>query len=653
MKRTLSFVLTLALVFSMILPLTAADHSGCAHCSHGGSALHIGVKGNTVIISGMLNYDNLNAVWLRCGDTSIIDLPYSKVISVDSGEYFSVNLDISALKKESAIRVLYKLDGESSYYAHHSHVVYKVTPTASGWQLVTSDLIDDGETNGLESIIDMFSANAAATNKPVSLPPTVTSVSTSEDVENYIKVSVNGSTATVSGVLQYDGLRSIWCRCSDTLTVGRPDSKCIDVSSGKYFSIDLDLSNVTEETYIDIWAAVNDDENYRSLFPDHFRVKPENGEYVLRTAPAADHNLTLQNGWINFADTFDAKISDAVKKQSDEICKGITDNYQKLWALHKWVAENIYYDMDWLTKGIVGVHDPDSVLRTRTSVCQGYAELLEAMIEAQGIPAIITYTYASGIDNSGYAFWDVDELPTDTNHAHVAAFVNKRWVTMDATWDSKNIYINGKYEPHSPMAYEYFDPTPEDFAYDHIILSRANEADVSDIPASWAAPEILDAMDQNLVPASLQKDYALNITRAEFSKLIVQLLREKNIKIPSTSSVTFSDTSDPDVLAAAAAGIVLGSNGKFSPNNYITPQEAATMLSRAADVLGIKSGEAQSFSDMNKAAGWAVDYINRVSSMVSADGRRVMGGSNNQFDPLGSYTRQQAILTVVRLANCK
>ncbi len=653
MKRILSFTLALILAFSFILPIIAADHSGCAHCSHGGNSIHVGVSGNTVTISGKLAYNDLEAVWLRCTDTTTINLPYSKLIPVSTGEYFTVNLDISSLSGECNIRILYRTKGMSNYYFHHNNVAYKLKPSAKGWSLVTTALIDDGKSSGFESIIDMATSNAASTNKPATLPSTVTSISTSTDSENYINVSINGSIATVSGILQFENLGSIWCRCSDTTYVGRPDSKCIDASSGKYFSLDLDLSSVTKETYIDIFAAQKGEETYRSLFSEHFRVKPSNGGWVLLTAPIAEHNMTLQNSWINLADTFDIQISDAIRKQSNEICKGINDDYLKLWELHKWVAENIYYDMDWYINGKTGVHDPDSVLAKKATVCQGYAELLEALIEAQGIPAIITYTFASGANSSGSAFWNIDELPVDTNHAHVAAFVNKRWITMDATWDSKNIYLNGKYETHAPTSYEYFDPTPEDFAYDHIILSRAIEEDVTDIPASWAAPEVLDAMAQNLVPASLQSEYAFNITRAEFSRLIVQLLREKNIKIPSSSSVTFSDTNDPDVLAAAAAGIVLGSNGKFNPDNYITRQEAATMLSRAADVLGIKPGTAMKFSDMNNAAGWAVDYINKVSSMVTTDGRRVMGGSGNGFDPLGSYTRQQAILTVVRLANCK
>ncbi|MBQ8248958.1 MAG: S-layer homology domain-containing protein [Clostridia bacterium] len=649
MKRILSFVLALTLVFSVLLPSVSAEH---AHCSHDGCSIHVDLSGNTVTVSGKLSYDGLNTIWLRCGDTKYIDLPYSKTIQVEKGEYFSVNLDISQLTKESDLRVLYRTEGMTNYYYHHYNTVYKLTPAAKGWTLTTSKLIDDGHADEFKPFLDMFTSNAAATNKPADLPEEVTSITTSTDEHNSVTVSINGSTATISGELQYENLTAIWCRLPGSTYSGRPDSKIVDVTSGERFTVTLDLSNVTEETYIKIGCAANGENMYWDIFSDHFRIKPENGRWVLRTAPATDHNLTLQNEWINLADTFDAPISDAVKKQSDEICKGITDDYEKLWALHKWVAENIYYDWDCYTGSTPGVHDPDGVLKKRAAVCQGYAELLEAMIEAQGIPAIITKTYAAGVSND-LDFWQMKDLPSDTNHAHVEAFVNKRWVTMDATWDSNNDYSNGNYETHSPTSYEYFDPTPEDFAYDHIILTREYEEDISDIPASWAAGEILDAMDKHLVPDSLQKDYALNITRAEFSKLIVQLLREKNIKIPTNSTVTFSDTNDPDVLAAAAAGIVLGSNGRFNPDSYITRQEAATMLSRAADVLGIDAGETVSFNDMSSAAGWAVDYINKVSSIVSADGKRVMGGSNNCFDPLGSYTRQQAILTVVRLANCE
>ena len=253
-------------------------------------------------------------------------------------------------------------------------------------------------------------------------------------------------------------------------------------------------------------------------------------------------------------------------------------------------------------------------------------------------------------------FWELSNVPDseDSNHIHVEAFVDMRWVTMDPTWDSKNQYLQGKYEPHNPTSWEYFDVSDEDFAFDHIILSREFEEDITDIPASWAAGEVLDAMAQNLVPAELQSDYAIGITRTEFSKLIVQLLREKGVKITLDPKVKFNDTNDPDVLAAASAGIVSGvGGGNFNPSALITREQAATMLARAANVLGIKGSSPMEFSDINHAAGWAKDSIKLVSSLVSSGNRRVMGGVGNGFDPQGSYTRQQAILTVVRLANCK
>lgn len=40
----------------------------------------------------------------------------------------------------------------------------------------------------------------------------------------------------------------------------------------------------------------------------------------------------------------------------------------------------------------------------------------------------------------------------------------------------------------------------------------------------WAEKEVCEAIDLGLIPADMQKDYAKNITRAEFCGLMVVLL---------------------------------------------------------------------------------------------------------------------------------
>lgn len=78
------------------------------------------------------------------------------------------------------------------------------------------------------------------------------------------------------------------------------------------------------------------------------------------------------------------------------------------------------------------------------------------------------------------------------------------------------------------------------------------------------------------------------------------------------------------------------------------------MLARAARLLGLEAGTGVSFNDADTFAGWAKDDISYVSGLVDpVSSNRVMNGvSSDRFDPAGSYTREQAILTTLRLFRC-
>lgn len=184
-------------------------------------------------------------------------------------------------------------------------------------------------------------------------------------------------------------------------------------------------------------------------------------------------------------------------------------------------------------------------------------------------------------------------------------------------------------------------------------------------PDTWAKPEVDQAVSLKLVPADLQNKYTENITRADFCKLVVNLLTAKTGKTVnalleenkvSIKAGVFTDTSDDTVLAANALGIVGGKgNGLFDPNGSITRQEAAVMLQRTAKVLNFKleAVEKIEFSDSSAFESWAVEAIAFVSAATDAQSNtKVMGGTgNNLFSPADTYTRQQAFITVKRLFN--
>lgn len=182
-------------------------------------------------------------------------------------------------------------------------------------------------------------------------------------------------------------------------------------------------------------------------------------------------------------------------------------------------------------------------------------------------------------------------------------------------------------------------------------------------PSDWAFPEYSDAMALGLVPESLTDLHRQPISRLEFCRLAMQTLRTatgldneslvERYALPGPP-VTFTDCSDPDVLAAAAIGAVRGmGDGTFRPGNSITRQDAAVLLLQSAEALGLtfEPTDGLLYSDWGSIAPYAqpaVAWASRIRDGVSAN--PVMAGiGGGLFDPHGHYTREQAILTLLRL----
>ena len=185
-----------------------------------------------------------------------------------------------------------------------------------------------------------------------------------------------------------------------------------------------------------------------------------------------------------------------------------------------------------------------------------------------------------------------------------------------------------------------------------------------DEPSSWAAAEVQAARNLGLIPGEMQAKYTTNITRGEFCKLIINMLeRVSGRQIEdllaegglSPSPTTFTDTSDSDILAAYAMGIVRGIGDKrFNPGGSITRQEAAVMLMRSyygPDVDNAEGIPPVYYTDGDQIASWGKNGVYLASVMKDPQsGTPVMQGlGGGVFAPRGTYTREQAYLTILRL----
>lgn len=144
--------------------------------------------------------------------------------------------------------------------------------------------------------------------------------------------------------------------------------------------------------------------------------------------------------------------------------------------------------------------------------------------------------------------------------------------------------------------------------------------------------------------------YAAPITRKDFCNLAMELYIKLRIEeyreLPKSPSISFTDTDKWYVRQLAYLGVISGvGDGKFDPDGQLTREQAATILSRLAGVLGVKLDKtAPTFADNGAIASWAADAVGEMQTAG------IMGGvGNNQFAPQGTYSWEQSIATLMRL----
>ena len=195
------------------------------------------------------------------------------------------------------------------------------------------------------------------------------------------------------------------------------------------------------------------------------------------------------------------------------------------------------------------------------------------------------------------------------------------------------------------------------------IRYAVNFFDLNDQPSDWAYEEVLLADEMQLIPTMLMDRYTEDISRIDFTRLLIFGIEQYTgktynelLESEGYAAVSFTDTNDLDVRLAAGLGIVKGvGNNRFNPEGGIRRQEAATMLYRAGQYLGISRDISQDdrFTDALQISDWAEEAVDYVSEVIdTSNNKAVMEGmENGSFSPDSAYTREQAMITLKRLLN--
>ena len=181
-----------------------------------------------------------------------------------------------------------------------------------------------------------------------------------------------------------------------------------------------------------------------------------------------------------------------------------------------------------------------------------------------------------------------------------------------------------------------------DFTYQVDFFSQPDNASK---PSAWAAASVQEAIQLGVVPFELQTGYTQTATRQEICALVVRFY-ETVTGSPVQGRVSFSDTKDEDVEKAAYLGIVNGvGDGSFHPNDPLTREQAAVMLTRLAQSMSkhLPAAEAN-FTDRAEISPWALEATGAIQGCGVMNG---VGGG--RFAPSLSYSREQCITTLMRL----
>ncbi len=169
---------------------------------------------------------------------------------------------------------------------------------------------------------------------------------------------------------------------------------------------------------------------------------------------------------------------------------------------------------------------------------------------------------------------------------------------------------------------------------------------VTDISGHWAQSEIASFIEKGFIGGYEDNTFRPNnqITRAEFVTIF-----NKFFGLTNTSGKVFSDTTNhwakDSIDIAVTNGITNGlSATMFGPNDPLTREQAATMISNYLKLADTNHNTISAFKDVASISSWAKDSVEGIVE------NGYMGGySDSTFKPTNNITRAEAVVTLNRL----
>ena len=177
-----------------------------------------------------------------------------------------------------------------------------------------------------------------------------------------------------------------------------------------------------------------------------------------------------------------------------------------------------------------------------------------------------------------------------------------------------------------------------------LLPAAALAASYSDTAAHWAESSIERWSDYGIIQgnngAFLPNN---NLTRAHMATILAKLL-----KLPAAESAGFTDVDSAAWYAdavnrCAAAGIMLGNEGKANPNATITRAQAIVMLGRALGITPKANADLSGYEDAAAVPDYAKGYVAAMS-----EAGIVKGSTETTVAPASDITRAATVTILDR-----
>jgi len=154
--------------------------------------------------------------------------------------------------------------------------------------------------------------------------------------------------------------------------------------------------------------------------------------------------------------------ADALVEYFEEVTE--TD-IEKARAIYVWLTDNIGYDVYSINNDKYGDNSAAGVLRSKKSVCAGFAALYEYLGLKMGLDIRQVSGFSKGVGyEPGMSF-----IGTDSDHAWNMIKIDGEWRVFDATWGEGHGKLDNNGKLHSIKEFDdnWFNISPEEAIFTH------------------------------------------------------------------------------------------------------------------------------------------------------------------------------------------